>query len=76
MNYIIFSYYLKNCNRIDENWVIKVADFGLSEVMTASKDYFRQIMDTSIRLPIKWMAPESLCDAIFSEKSDVVWKCY
>ena len=72
MNYIIFSYYLKNCNRIDENWVIKVADFGFSEAMTASKDYFRQSRDVNVKLPVKWMAPESLQGLIFPEKSDVV----
>ena len=60
-------------NRINENWVIKVADFGLSEVVTASKDYFRQRSDVSVKLPVKWMAPESLYDGIFSEKTDVQW---
>lgn len=57
--------------RIDMDWSIKVADFGLSE-STASKDYFRQDKDTSVKLPIKWMAPESLSDGVFSEKTDVV----
>ena len=62
-----------NTVRIDENWVIKVADFGLSEIMMGSKDYFRQNKeDVNVKLPVKWMAPESLEGLVFSEKSDVV----
>ena len=61
----------KSLYRIDTNGVIKVADFGLSEA-TTTKDYFRQDKDNSVKLPIKWMAPESIGDGIFSEKSDVV----
>ena len=51
--------------------VIKVADFGLSESI-GTKRYFPQDKDATIRLPIKWLAPESMEDYIFSEKSDVV----
>ena len=63
--------------RIDENFVIKVADFGLSEDIYC-KDYFRQALSGNtqeegvIKLPIKWMALESLLDGIFTEKTDVV----
>ena len=58
-------------SRLDQNYVIKVADFGLSE-NTYAKSYFRQQETTGVKLPIKWMAYESLTDGIFSEKSDVV----
>ena len=53
------------------NFVIKVADFGLSESIE-SKEYFRQDKFTSVKLPIRWLAPESLEDCVFSQKSDVV----
>ena len=57
--------------RIDAHGSIKVADFGLSEdIYTAG--YFRQGADSAVRLPIKWMAVESLRDGVFTEKSDVV----
>ena len=62
--------------RIDENGIIKIADFGLTEDIY-TKCYFNQFTDKNessknIKLPVKWMAIESLCDGIFSEKSDVV----
>lgn len=50
--------------------MIKVADFGLSESMYG-REYFRE-GDSSVKLPLKWMAVESINDGIFSEKTDVV----
>ena len=55
-----------------------MADFGLSEDIYA-RNYFKQGRDTDdgenpVKLPVKWMALESLNDGIFSEKSDVVSK--
>ena len=61
--------------RIDVSFVIKVADFGLAESMDSSKDYFRQNEESIIKLPIKWLALESIHDGVFSEKSDVVSDC-
>ena len=37
--------------RIDINFVIKVADFGLSETIDPSKDYFRQDKTDGMKLP-------------------------
>ena len=53
------------------NHVIKVADFGLSVSMADEKSYFRSDKESE-KLPVKWMAPESLLDRKFSEFSDVV----
>ena len=41
--------------RIDAHFLIKITDFGLSE--DVERNYFRQDRET-VRLPIKWMAPE------------------
>ena len=57
-------------HRVAFNGVIKVADFGLTENVY-QRNYFRQ-GSTSVKLPIKWMAVESLHERVFSEKSDVV----
>ena len=51
-----------------------MADFGLSEDVY-SRNYFRQgerEEGSSVKLPIKWMALESLLDGVFTEKTDVV----
>ncbi len=58
--------------------MVKVADFGLSESIDISKDYFRQGEEEGVKLPIKWLALESISDGIFSEKTDVVnnYACY
>ena len=62
--------------RIDHAGVIKVADFGLTEDMYGS-DYFRHRpgkdeAEDEEKMPIKWMAPESLEDNIYTEATDVV----
>ena len=65
-------------HRIDHHLVLKVADFGLSEDIY-SRNYFRQEQSTeggtTVKLPIRWMALESLLDHVFTEKTDVV-SCY
>ncbi|KAF5299462.1 hypothetical protein FQR65_LT01042 [Abscondita terminalis] len=53
---------------ITEDHVCKVADFGFARDVIESHVYERK---SEGRLPIRWMAPESLYDNIFTVKSDV-----
>lgn len=46
-----------------------MADFGLSKKMYSS-NYYRQ--NAVVRVPIKWLAMESLSESIYTTKSDVV----
>jgi serine/threonine protein kinase len=48
--------------------VCKVADFGFARDVADTLVYERK---SEGRLPIRWMAPESLYDNLFSAKSDV-----
>ena len=46
-----------------------VGDFGLARDIYTT-EYYRNKSNT--RLPVKWMAPETLNDGISNEKTDVV----
>ena len=53
---------------MSDDYVMKIADFGLARDIQAT-EYYRKA--TNGRLPIKWMAPESLTDKFYDTKSDV-----
>ena len=60
-------------HRIDGEGVIKVADFGLTEGMHNSY-YIRRRRSQSAqeKVPIRWMAPESIENCVYTEVTDVV----
>lgn len=51
-----------------EGKVCKVSDFGLTRDVYEDDAYLKKSKD---RVPVKWMAPESLADHIYTTKSDV-----
>ena len=59
--------------RIDGDGVIKVADFGLTEDIYGT-NYFRidTISGEKEKVPIRWMAPESIETNLYNESTDVV----
>lgn len=56
-------------NRLRDDMSVCVADFGLSKKIY-SGDYYRQ--GRIAKMPVKWIAVESLADRVFTVKSDVV----
>ena len=54
--------------------MIKVADFGLTEDMYGT-NYFRRERSVGVneeKVPIRWMAPESIEADLYDETTDVV----
>ncbi|XP_019644414.1 PREDICTED: uncharacterized protein LOC109485312 [Branchiostoma belcheri] len=58
----------RNC-MLDDTLTVKVADFGLSRDIY-EREYYSS-GDKRAKLPVKWMAIESLTDGIYSTKTDV-----
>lgn len=54
----------RNC-LYDHDSAVKISDFGLSRVGTEYK------MKTATKMPVRWMAPESILNFMFTRKSDV-----
>ena len=50
------------------NKVVKLCDFGLARAVYSGDQYYKL---TSGRLPLKWMALESIRDRVFTTQSDV-----
>ncbi|XP_036687556.1 receptor-type tyrosine-protein kinase FLT3 isoform X2 [Balaenoptera musculus] len=48
--------------------MVKIGDFGLARDITSDSNY---VIRGNARLPVKWMAPESLFEGIYTIKSDV-----
>uniref|UniRef100_A0A3Q4HT21 Protein kinase domain-containing protein n=1 Tax=Neolamprologus brichardi TaxID=32507 RepID=A0A3Q4HT21_NEOBR len=59
----------RNC-MLDENFTVKVADFGMARDVYA-KEYYSIQDHKRVKLPVKWMAIESLQTQKFTTKSDV-----
>lgn len=62
--------YLTPLFRVNDKYVVKVADFGLSRDVADDVYY----VDSHVERPkpYRWMAVESLTERKFSEKTDVV----
>lgn len=56
-------------HRLGDDLRVCVADFGLSKKIYSS-NYYRQRV--AIRVPVKWLAMESLSESVYTTKSDVV----
>lgn len=56
----------RNC-MVSENLTVKIGDFGMTRDVYET-DYYRK--GTKGLLPVRWMAPESLRDGVFSSSSD------
>ncbi|KAJ8280298.1 hypothetical protein GJAV_G00052920 [Gymnothorax javanicus] len=66
-NFIHRDLAARNC-MLNENMTVCVADFGLSKKIY-NGDYYRQ--GRISKMPVKWIAIESLADRVYTTKSDV-----
>ncbi|KAI6228538.1 Tyrosine-protein kinase [Aphelenchoides besseyi] len=78
---IISTFYVAARNCLVSEGRVKISDFGLSrEISTSNAKY--KLKNLKQRLPIRWLAPETLTSASYSQKSDVfsfgilLWEVY
>lgn len=66
---------------VNVDFTAKISDFGLSRSADATEGLYAQSKTKKRRLAVKWMAPETFVDRLFTEKSDVfsygitMWEC-
>ncbi|KAM8848577.1 vascular endothelial growth factor receptor 3 [Synchiropus picturatus] len=53
---------------LSESNIVKICDFGLARDVYKDPDYVRK---GHVCLPLKWMAPESIFDKVYTSQSDV-----
>ncbi|XP_047205497.1 receptor-type tyrosine-protein kinase FLT3 [Girardinichthys multiradiatus] len=53
---------------ITKGWQVKIGDFGLARDIENDSNY---VVRGNVRLPVKWMAPESIFQGMYTMKSDV-----
>ncbi|OON22266.1 protein tyrosine kinase [Opisthorchis viverrini] len=68
-NYVHRDLAARNC-LVNARLIVKIGDFGLCRNVYGQYYYHKK---TCGRLPIRWMAPESLQKARFTSQSDVWW---
>ncbi|EGD74911.1 TK/HMTK protein kinase [Salpingoeca rosetta] len=68
LRYIHMDIAARNC-LLTYNNVVKVADFGLTRKLDEGKDTYT--LRKSAKLPVRWMAVETMTKKLFSEASDV-----
>uniref|UniRef100_A0A671LYU3 receptor protein-tyrosine kinase n=1 Tax=Sinocyclocheilus anshuiensis TaxID=1608454 RepID=A0A671LYU3_9TELE len=73
ITYSFNEHYLKTYREflnilLSENNVVKICDFGLARDVYKDPDYVRK---GDARLPLKWMAPETIFDRVYTTQSDV-----
>lgn len=85
MDYLSSHHYVhrdlaaRNCLVADDNYSIKISDFGLSRDIYSS-DYYR--VKSKTLLPIRWMPSEAILYGKFTTESDIwsfgvcMWEIY
>ena len=66
-DFVIFIF-LQHYNKVGDKFKAKLSDFGLARGVHEN-DYYK--VTSATKLPVKWMAPESLLFKRFSSASDV-----